>query len=185
MGPDAVCGLHYTDTSCSSYKLQSYANSSQAEAAGAFVTHFGECGVCSTMQDLSVYLEFADLTTFGSRCFTRALARYDAGVECLQDLGFTEACADIWIDNARNTGRRCALTCALTDLRDTPNNGNTPLCTLNECLQCDEDESGPIFKQFAGRTRRTSGLLSPIARLCSELEEITHEVCPITTPLAG
>jgi len=36
----------------------------------------------------------------------------------------------------------------------------------NVCLACDEAHSGPIFKEFAGRTRRRSGLSSAIARPC-------------------
>ena len=43
-----------------------------------------------------------------------------------------------------------------------PNNGAAPNCTLDDCLQCYEDESGPLFKQFGGRTRRNSGLLTTI-----------------------
>ena len=35
---------------------------------------------------------------------------------------------------------------------------------LNKCLQCDEDKSGPIFKWYAGRTRRNSGIHSEIDR---------------------
>ena len=35
---------------------------------------------------------------------------------------------------------------------------------LNPCLNCDELKSGPIFKKFAGRTRRNSGVRSAIKR---------------------
>ena len=48
-----------------------------------------------------------------------------------------------------------------------PNNGVAPNCTLDECLQCDEDESSPLFKKFGGRTRRNSGLLTAIVRDCT------------------
>ena len=33
-------------------------------------------------------------------------------------------------------------------------------CNLNECLTCDEEESWKIFALFAGRTRRSSGLVT-------------------------
>ena len=33
-------------------------------------------------------------------------------------------------------------------------------CNLNTCLSCDEEKSGPIFAQFAGRTRRSSGIVT-------------------------
>ena len=59
-----------------------------------------------------------------------------------------------------------------------PNNGPPPACALNDCLQCDEDEAGPVFKAVAGRTRRRSGLESAIARPCSTVAQIVHEVCP-------
>lgn len=36
--------------------------------------------------------------------------------------------------------------------------------SLNSCLQCDEDESGPVFKYYSGRTRRNSGIESEIPR---------------------
>ena len=56
------------------------------------------------------------------------------------------------------------LTAACSDT----NNGPPPACALNDCLQCDEDEAGPVFKAVAGRTRRRSGLESAIARPCSK-----------------
>ncbi|KAL7573343.1 hypothetical protein ACA910_011705 [Epithemia clementina (nom. ined.)] len=185
LGPDAVCGLHYDDTvNCSTYQLKSYVNRDTAEAAGAFVTHKGECGACSTTQDLSVYMESLDLTTLGTRCGTKAtLGSYKQGVQCFESLGFTSPCADIWTDNARNTAQQCGALCAASDLIDEPANGPAPTCRLSDCLQCDESKSGPIFKQFAGRTRRRSGLLSAIARPCSSLYPIQHQVCPKTTPL--
>ena len=186
LGDDAVCGLHYDDdVNCATYKLQSYASRTVAEEAGAFVTHLGECGACSTTSDLAVYLEYMDLTTFGTRCGARTVVSHDKGVECFMDLGFSEPCADIWTDNARHIGRKCTLTCALNDLLDKPNNGAPPFCPLNDCLTCDEEKSGPLFKQHAGRTRRRSGLLSAIARKCSSIADITHHVCPPTTPLEG
>ena len=41
---------------------------------------------------------------------------------------------------------------------------NKPDGSLNDCLQCDEDVSGPNFKFFSGRTRRNSGIPSAIMR---------------------
>lgn len=46
--------------------------------------------------------------------------------------------------------------------------------TLNPCIQCDEDESGPVFKAVAGRTRRNSGLPNAICRPCSEVRPLVH-----------
>ena len=64
-----------------------------------------------------------------------------------------------------------------------PYNDDNNYCKLNDCLQCDEDHSGPIFQLIAGRTRRNSGLLSAIARPCKSIANITQESCPMTRPL--
>lgn len=55
----------------------------------------------------------------------------------------------------------CGATC-LKDLKKPYN--IPPSCKLNDCLQCDEDHAGPVFKRFAARTRRRSGLISAIQR---------------------
>ena len=47
--------------------------------------------------------------------------------------------------------------------------------SLNDCLQCDEDESGAVFKAVAGRTRRNTGLASSICRPCSEVKPLIHD----------
>ncbi len=56
----AVCGFVYPSTPeespCSSYYLQTFPTREDASAAGAFVTHEGSCGLCSTTIDLAVYL---------------------------------------------------------------------------------------------------------------------------------
>ena len=59
------------------------------------------------------------------------------------------------------------------------NNGPPPECAMNACLQCDEDESGPNFAKFAGRTRRNTGLESAITRPCQMNRDLYHEVCPL------
>mmetsp|Transcript_37573 Transcript_37573/g.77148 ORF Transcript_37573/g.77148 Transcript_37573/m.77148 type:complete len:349 (-) Transcript_37573:80-1126(-) len=43
---------------------------------------------------------------------------------------------------------------------------------INACLQADECRSGPVFKLYAGRTRRASGLISSIPR--PETDPVTH-----------
>jgi len=184
LGETAVCALHYEDdpgTDNNSgvgaqYRMQSYASRSEAEAAGAVVTHAGACGVCSTTQDLAAYLRSPDLTTSGRRCSMQGLLSFDLGVDCYQQLGFTETCAEMWIYNGYNTRDNCMLTCIANTFSD--NSGPAPQCALNSCLQCDEDHSGPFFKKFAARTRRRSGLLSAIVRPCDALHQITHVAFP-------
>jgi hypothetical protein len=185
LGEDAVCGIHYesyNNGTCSKeYRLESYESWDEAETAGAFVTHAGACGACSTTQDLAVYLKSPDLTTEGSFCAKQSILSLNLGVSCYRALGFTESCANIWVYNSLNTAEKCLARCATT--KSDPNNGAPPECVLNDCLQCDEELSGPLFKKFAARTRRRSGLLSAIVRPCDALVPITQESCPETLPL--
>ena len=46
--------------------------------------------------------------------------------------------------------------------------------TLNPCLTCDEQMSGPVFKAIAGRTRRKTGLASALCRPCDQVQQIVH-----------
>jgi hypothetical protein len=57
LGPDAVCAHHYSN-SCNKYTIVNYNSSEEAIAAGAVITHFGQCGTCSTRQDLGVYMKY-------------------------------------------------------------------------------------------------------------------------------
>lgn len=57
----AVCAYLYPPSEdgsvgCDEYEMVSYPSRSSAEAAGAVVTHEGSCGLCSTTQDLALYL---------------------------------------------------------------------------------------------------------------------------------
>ncbi len=53
---------------------------------------------------------------------------------------------------------------------------------LNDCLQCDEDHSGPVFKATAGRTRRNSGIRSSIPRPDDEIAPVVHDYVPGVAP---
>jgi len=68
--------------------------------------------------------------------------------ECLKNLGFSDMCASIWEYNIKNTRNHCWKPCILAFITNAPN--NNPDGTLNDCLQCDEDLSGPNFKYFSG-----------------------------------
>jgi len=59
--PSAVCGYVYTTgvdstMSCSQYSMVTYETRDDLIAAGAIITHEGSCGLCSTTQDLAIYL---------------------------------------------------------------------------------------------------------------------------------
>jgi hypothetical protein len=165
------------------YWLQTYASMEEAQAAGGFVTHVGHCGLCSTLQDFSVYLSTIDLTSKGKVCTAQGAFSPQNALNCYRNLGLTDECAKIWAEDSWNTAKQCFKECVLHEgAINRPNNGPAPDCKLNACLQCDETNSGPIFRHYAGRTRRRSGLLSAIARPCDQIIHIAQTPCPTTKP---
>lgn len=92
------------------YQLKSLSSSELiAQTSGtAVLTHVGACGVCSTLQDLAVYIDTPDLTNPVRRCGLRGYA-FMSVMQCLRNLGFTEACAAIWYWNVQHTGKPEAL----------------------------------------------------------------------------
>lgn len=155
-----------------SYALQTYANASAAEAADAVPSHDGACGVCSTLHDLAVYAERPDLTDPVRQCGLVHLgAEMSAHVQCLQDLGFTLPCAQIWYWNTLHTRQKCAEPCFAA----LGANYHLPDGRLNDCLICDEVQSGPVFKAVAGRNRRNTGVPSSMCRPCSEVTRFDHQ----------
>jgi hypothetical protein len=58
---DAVCAFMYPvdssgSKSCDTYEMKTFSSRRDAELAGGVVTHAGSCGLCSTTQDLALYL---------------------------------------------------------------------------------------------------------------------------------
>jgi hypothetical protein len=185
-GSDAetVCALRFRDDR-SHYELRTFADPASAERAQFRVTHFGRCGICSTLDDLRVYLLRPDLITPVSRCTIRTFVSDRWALDCLEALGFSPACAESWLYNGRNTRRVCFATCLKAWLLGSPN--NLPDGRLNPCLACDVEKSGPVFKRVAGRTRRNSGLSSRIERPTPEIRELDHDYflgCPVRTVAA-
>lgn len=168
---DAVCGI-IIDATAGKYSLKTFINRRSAEESGFSVTHHGNCGTCSTLQDLHVYKKNPDLTGAVRTCSITLLNKAWT-MHCLRNLGFTEHCAETWYYNMINTGRKCFLVCALSWLKG--EDYNNPDGSLNPCLKCDEEESGPVFKHYAGRTRRNSGLLSEIKRPGHEVNHVLHD----------
>ncbi len=169
--PDEVCAVLPNAPGSREYRLRTYPTSETAKAEGALVTHFGGCGLCSTLADLAVYMRELDLTTPVRDCAIKYLSGpADAHTQCLEDLGFTRACAQIWYYNTIHTRKECELPCFSTLGKPYQNEDGS----LNECLQCDEDNSGPVFKAIAGRTRRNTGIASALCRPCSEVRPVVH-----------
>jgi hypothetical protein len=163
-----VCTVDVVSRRDRSYRLVTA--EAAADASGP-VTHGGACGACSSLQDLAVYAANPDLTEPVRSCslqgFTGGL---DAVEACLMDIGFSSPCARIWAWNAEHTREQCLDVC-LSALDDPYHSVDG---SLNSCLQCDEDESGPVFKQVAGRTRRNSGLASALCRPCETVWQVDH-----------
>ena len=188
-----VCAIQYgyddsSSPSCPTrYTLESMASREQAEAEGKIVTHEGPCAACSSLQDLAVYMEFPDLQQEGRVCGIKTLSSEEEALQCYQDLGFSEACAAIWLYNtirsrAPQAQSGCLEPCLQMTLGLLPAFGPPPTCDLHPCIQCDEDVSGPIFKEYAGRTRRNSGILGNIIRPCDSIASIEHvDPCLVST----
>jgi hypothetical protein len=169
----SVCGVRFEPDQVH-YRLSTFASAGAAGIAGFAVTHFGACGTCSTLQDLAVYLEKPDLTAPVRNCGIRWNA--SASLKCLEDLGFSAACAQTWLYDLQNTRRQCFSVCVWSWIE-----GEAPTRKdgrLNACLQCDEDRSGPVFKAVAGRTRRNSGIHSSIPRPNDEIARVVHDYVP-------
>lgn len=167
---DAVCAVLAEGEM--EYRLQTFASEDSANSAGARVTHRGECGLCSSLADLAVYIEVRDLSAPVRQCVLMSLGGGDEGptLECLRAIGFSPACAQIWYFNGLHTRDSCLREC-LSRIDDPHHDGSG---ALNPCIQCDEDESGPIFKAVAGRTRRNSGIASALCRPCDSVARLGH-----------
>jgi len=172
--PDAggVCGVLPADDG---YRLETFSDRGAVEAAGGTITHTGACGACSSLQDLAVYLEQPDLGEAVRQCALLSLGGdMEPTVECITDLGFSEPCAQIWAFNSANTRASCLNPCLAA--LESPH--HEPDGSLNPCLACDEEESGPVFKAVAGRSRRNSGIPSAICRPGESVSAVVHDRYP-------
>lgn len=167
----AVCGVKVVDAAQKTYRLVTVANAEAAAAQGLEVTHGDACGACSSLADLAVFAREADLGRRVQDCgvstFTSGL---DANQRCLEQVGFTPACARIWAYNTRFTRTKCLGVCfTLLDSAYHLADGG-----VNACLACDEKESGAILTSAAGRTRRNTGVPSAVCQPCAEVHLLRH-----------
>lgn len=189
LGNSAVCGIKYVysspdESECpTKYRMATYDSAEEAEEDAAQLTHWGACGVCSTMKDLAAMmtytrLEDLDIVDRAIKCSLRGEASFDDGVACYTDIGFTEDCAKIWVHSGLNAGEDCRDTCkgmiSSSSSTRSPYNGPAPDCALDACLQCYSDESGQVFEAFSGRTLRRSGLLSKVVWPCDGILPVNH-----------
>jgi hypothetical protein len=166
-----VCAIKYEDNEKQKYLIKNFSSKEEAEKNNFIVTHLGPCGACSTLKDLSIYLK-EGLTSPVRRCGILGIISKKLVIKCLRKIGFTDACSQIWLYNTINTRKNCFWICIYSWLKREPN--TKPDGSLNECLKCDEDKSGLIFKYFSGRTRRNSGIHSEIHRPDEQIYNITH-----------
>ena len=150
----AVCAYKFaeapTDTSdCPDreYELVTYKTEAAAALAGSMLVHSGQCGVCSTAQDLAVRM--STLETFQSASVTCATAFAFGGtfadlVGCYETIGFTTPCSTIWAYFIATSAKTCASVCAGAG-QSTPLFGDAPTCEWGDCLKC----SGS-FTEFDG-----------------------------------
>ncbi len=168
--PSEFCGAIFEKDS--GYRLMSFSSKAEAIASDAVITHEGACGACSSLQDLAVYIEIPDLTEPVRNCALNQLGKpAEATIPCLQALGFSSACAEIWAYNTKNTRDECFSECI--SAIDEPY--HFPDGTPNECISCDEEKSGPVFKAVSGRTRRNSGLPTALCRPCAGVARLSHD----------
>lgn len=174
------------------YDLVTYDSDAEAEKAGAMVTHSGRCGACSSLSNLAVYIAYPNLTEPVRGCgFTGLVDRDLSRLICLASLGFDLPCAQAWDFNTQNTQKECLRECGKPSARRQPANlpyecdpeGFVPsdVNLVNACLVCDEEESLRIFRSAAGRSRRGSGLPSPICRTCDNVKRLVHRY-PLPEP---
>jgi hypothetical protein len=166
----AVCAVVVEDATARTYRVRNFDSAESASRAGAFVTHGGVCGACSTLADLAVYAERPDLTEPVRACGLRG-GGHAGLVDCIRALGFTLPCAQVWAYNTEHTRDVCGEIC-IRMLRAPYNLADG---RINACLACDEERSGEVFKAVAGRTRRNSGTPSAMCRPCAETLRIAHD----------
>ena len=171
-----VCGIQVNqnqDPSRSltqSYYLKSFENRESAFKNNFQITHYGKCGYlggCSTLKYLKLYMEQA-MTGPVKICGMKGFHSFKVMKRCMQNIGFSGACLDSWLVNLKMTRKFCAGICVKQMFKNLNDQSSGE---LNECLQCDEDRSGPMFKYLSGRTRRNSGIRSEIGRGEDEIKE--------------
>lgn len=177
---NCLCAVVIEDEQNKIYDLQNFKSEKAAKRAGATVTHYGPCGMCSSLKDLAVYIESPSLGAPIRSCAMKGLlSTFDNLVTCIKEVGFSDPCAQIWAFNTKNTKRKCFNACFKGILKQTFGDGAEPFNYANgdltPCVKCDEDKSGAVFKAYAGRTRRNSGLPSGICRTCEEVKKVKHQ----------
>lgn len=168
---EAFCAVMVADREVKSYTLQTFDTLDELEAAGGILTHTSACGACSSLASLALLIEMPDQTGPIRNCGLRGLGGdLEAVLQCLEDLGFERPCAQVNAYNTAHTAEACGKVCL--SLLGAPYQSEDG--QLNECIQCDEDASGDIFRAAAGRARRNAGIPAALCRPCDTMTYIIH-----------
>ena len=176
-----VCGYQSIPQDRSKGTFLTYDGQEEAHTDESEVAHCGECGHCSTLQDMSImgYTK-ESLTRDSTDCAKRSFFGKEAVRSCMEEkVGFTSSCNDCWVDNVMCTLKSCAFTCIKSVFLKGESNNVDGSKELNACLECDEKMCGPQFIQCAGANRRRSGIISDIGRdadmeVCQEVDDSFH-----------
>jgi len=154
-----------------SYSLKTVSSIEEALAAGEYITHTGPCGACSSLQDLAVMIDYPNLPMQGNFCFwsSQGLTNLNAAVQCYENLGFTNNCANVLAryQNRLNT-RGCGAQCAAFALAG--DDGGSSCTDSTGCRNCAVQNG--IFQRYqlvSGRTFVNSGYPSALASQCSDI----------------
>ncbi len=160
-------------------RIQTLPNISVARTTpNTLVAHCGDCGKCSSPQDVLIYEDTKNtLTDTTTKCAKLALiGGRRRATKCMQErVGLSEACTECWVDNIICTVKSCAFTCLwrqMTSWGESKSVGGE----LNECTKCDELRCGRAFLTCAGANRRRTGIISDIERdfhqeVCTDADE--------------
>lgn len=159
-----------------SHYIQTLSNVSIArEKENSLIAHCGDCGSCSTPQDVAIYEQTKNtLTDTTAKCAKLALiGGRRRATKCMNDhVGLSGACTNCWVDNIMCSIKSCVFTCLwrqLTSWGDEKSVGGE----LNDCTRCDELRCGRAFLLCAGANRRRTGIVSDIER------DFDQEVCMV------
>ena len=172
---NVVCAFHPLDPG---RPFETFANKTLAEEAGYVVAHCGECGKCSNPSDIEIYVETRTTVAASSKkCSKQAIfGKEEDLTDCLEkEIGFSRPCTTCWVEDMRNTAKHCMWTCLSSMLIGISSSNNVADAKdyywLNQCVFCDEKQSGPDFVTCSGVARRRLGIQS-------EFERNPLEQCP-------
>jgi hypothetical protein len=150
------------------------------------VVHCGKCSACSRPSDIRVLYDTRHtITTDMTRCAAKfAKPKFLGGdpdlehlKKCLREANITfddvfklntttnegngPTCMECWTDNIMCDSTQCNTDPSCIEKFINPNNTGA----FSGCLKCDEKHCGSEFIQCAGANRRSSGIISDIARV--------------------